>query len=159
MVLLVNRAWFNVTVRAFLPEITRRPLAWTSWKNTSRKSKWDCFQPLCLSLKEEDSDLSEINSMHVWFRLPWYAMHCFLFFFSRVWTLQSNLNASCQSSFFHKSFNYYTCSELEWNKDILRWLDELKSARIRASLKCKVESNVFLGWEWSQMENFARFFQ
>ena len=156
MVLLVNRAWFNVTVRAFLPEITRRPLAWTSWKNTSRKSKWDCFQPLCLSLKEEDSDLSEINSMHVWFRLPWYAMpcsmHCFLFFSREE---LSNLNAK-QSFFTSHSITTYTAVQSR-NKDILRWLDELKSARIRASLKCKVESNVFLGWEWSQMEN--RFFQ
>ena len=41
------------------------------------------------------------------------------------------------------------------NKDILRWLDELKSARIRASLKCKVESNVFLGYNrLSRIDSF-----
>ena len=32
-----NRAWFNATARAFLPEITRKPLASTSSKNISRK--------------------------------------------------------------------------------------------------------------------------
>ena len=59
-----NRAWFNATARAFLPEITRKPLASTSSRNISRKWIESILSSLYHSFCERIDDLMSKNSRY-----------------------------------------------------------------------------------------------